>query len=121
MLCCFPHLLFDADRIKMDKTAKFIRKGVKVMNRSEMITVIAERVGISRKEVSRVLDELNDVTVEALKKGEKVTLSGFGSFELRVRSAHTGHNPRTGEQIEVKETRTVAFRPGKVLKAAVMK
>lgn len=91
------------------------------MNRSEMIAILAEKVGFSRKDIECILDEMNTVTVEALAQGDKVAFSGFGSFEVRTRAAHTGRDPRTGEQIDVAETRTVAFRPGKVLKAAITK
>ncbi len=91
------------------------------MNRSEMIAILAEKVGFSRKDIEHILDEMNTVTVEALAQGDKVAFSGFGSFEVRTRAAHTGRDPRTGEQIDVAETRTVAFRPGKVLKAAITK
>ncbi len=96
-------------------------KGSSFMNRSEMIAILAERVGFSRKDIERVLDEMNRITMDTLASGEKVAFSGFGSFEVRTRAAHTGRDPRTGEQIEVAETRTVAFRPGKVLKSAITK
>ncbi len=86
-----------------------------------MIAILAEKTGFSRKDVERVLDEMNKVTVEMLASGEKVAFSGFGSFEVRSRAAHLGRDPRTGEQIDVAETRTVAFRPGKVLKSAITK
>lgn len=91
------------------------------MNRSEMIDILAEKVGFSRKDIERILNEMNNITVETLAKGEKVAFSGFGSFEVRSRAAHTGRDPRTGEQIDVAETQTVAFRPGKVLKSAITK
>ena len=91
------------------------------MNRSAMIDILAEKVGFSRKDIERILNEMNNITVETLAKGEKVAFSGFGSFEVRSRAAHTGRDPRTGEQIDVAETRTVAFRPGKVLKSAITK
>ena len=91
------------------------------MNRSEMIDILAEKVGFSRKDIERILNEMNSITVETLAKGEKVAFSGFGSFEVRSRAAHTGRDPRTGEQIDVAETQTVAFRPGKVLKSAITK
>lgn len=91
------------------------------MNRSAMIDILAEKVGFSRKDIERILNEMNSITVETLAKGEKVAFSGFGSFEVRSRAAHTGRDPRTGEQIDVAETRTVAFRPGKVLKSAITK
>ena len=91
------------------------------MNRSEIIDNLAEKVGFSRKDIERILNEMNNITVETLAKGEKVAFSGFGSFEVRSRAAHTGRDPRTGEQIDVAETQTVAFRPGKVLKSAITK
>lgn len=91
------------------------------MNRSEMVAILAEKTKFSRKDIEQVLEEMNNITVETLAKGEKVAFSGFGSFEVRARAAHLGRDPRTGEQIEVAETRTVAFRPGKVLKTAITK
>lgn len=91
------------------------------MNRSEMVAILAEKVGLSRKDIEKTLDEMNQITVETLASGDKVAFSGFGSFEVRTRAAHTGRDPRTGEKIEVAETKTVAFRPGKVLKSAISK
>lgn len=91
------------------------------MNRSEMIAILAEKLSLSRKDVERVIDEMNTLTIEKLSQGEKVAFSGFGSFEVRTRAAHMGRDPRTGELIEVSQTRTVAFRPGKALKTAVTK
>ncbi|MBE6936005.1 MAG: HU family DNA-binding protein [Ruminococcaceae bacterium] len=91
------------------------------MNRSDMVAILAEKVKFSRKDVELILTECNNLTIETLAKGEKVAFSGFGTFELRSRAAHTGRDPRTGEPIQVAETNTVAFRPGKALKAAITK
>ena len=89
------------------------------MNRSEMIAIIAEKTGFTRKDVEKLMDEANAVIVDTLAAGDKVAFSGFGTFEVRTRAAHTGRDPRTGEQIQVAETKTVAFRPGKILKTAI--
>ena len=66
------------------------------MNRSEMIAILAEKVGFSRKDIEHILDEMNTVTVEALAQGDKVAFSGFGSFEVRTRAAHTGARSANG-------------------------
>ncbi len=86
------------------------------MNKAELIAAVAAKAGVSQKDagivVSAVLDEIKD----ALKKGDKVQLVGFGSFEVRAKAARTGKNPRTGETIEIPASKAPAFKAGKAFK-----
>ena len=91
------------------------------MNKSDLIVEMTEKTVLSRREVEKVVSEMIAAMIEKLAQGEKVSLSGFGTFETRTRAAHTGRDPRTGAMIEIRETSTVAFRPGKVLKSAITK
>ena len=91
------------------------------MNKSDLINELAERTGILKRDVERIVVEMNAIMIEKLSAGEKVAMSGFGTFETRSRAAHTGRDPRTGELIQIRETNTVAFRPGKLLKEAITK
>ena len=93
------------------------------MNKSELTQKLAERTNLSRSEASRAVDALfsvNDgIIAKALRSGEKVQITGFGSFETRKREARTGRNPRTGKEIKIKASKSAAFRAGKGLKDAV--
>ncbi|MBQ3085568.1 MAG: HU family DNA-binding protein [Clostridia bacterium] len=86
------------------------------MNKAELIAAVAAKADISQKEagivVAAVLDEIKD----ALKKGDKVQLVGFGSFEVREKAARTGKNPRTGETIAIPASKAPAFKAGKAFK-----
>ena len=91
------------------------------MNKAELIAAVAAKAGVSQKDagvvVAAVLDEIKD----ALKKGDKVQLVGFGSFEVRAKAARTGKNPRTGETINIPASKAPVFKAGKALKDAVAK
>ncbi len=89
------------------------------MNKSELIERVAAATGKTKKEAGQVVDAVLETISEALKRGEKVSLVGFGNFEVRERSARTGRNPQTGETIHIEATRVPAFKPGKQLKEAV--
>lgn len=91
------------------------------MNKSELILELMEKTGMQRRDVEIMVSSFFDLIIERLAQGEKVTFSGFGTFESRTRAAHTGRDPRTGEIIEIQETKQVAFRPGKVMKEAISK
>ncbi|WP_286170842.1 HU family DNA-binding protein [Bacillus sp. NTK071] len=91
-----------------------------VMNKAELLTTVAERAELSKKDTARVVDTLMDTIAEALAKGEKVQLVGFGNFEVRERSARKGRNPQTGEEILIQASKTPAFKPGKALKEKVV-
>ncbi|HEX2094051.1 MAG TPA: HU family DNA-binding protein [Longimicrobiaceae bacterium] len=90
------------------------------MNRSELVQQLASKAGISRADAQRTVEALFDVNngiiPEALKRGDKVQITGFGSFETRRREARTGRNPRTGKEIQIEASTSAAFRAGKGLK-----
>ncbi len=86
------------------------------MNKSELIDAIAVSADISKAAAGRALDGAMDAVKKALKKGEMVTLVGFGSFYVGKRAARTGRNPRTGDPIKIKAAKVPKFRPGKGLK-----
>ncbi len=86
------------------------------MNKSELIDAIAVSADISKAAAGRALDGAMDAVKKALKKGEMVTLVGFGSFYVGKRAARTGRNPRTGDAIKIKAAKVPKFRAGKGLK-----
>jgi DNA-binding protein HU-beta len=86
------------------------------VNKSEMIDAIAASADISKAAAGRALDSAMEAIKNALKKGDIVTLVGFGSFYTGKRAARTGRNPRTGENIKIKAAKVPKFRPGKALK-----
>ena len=89
------------------------------MNKAELIAAVAEKSGLTRKDSEKaILAALDTITV-TLKKGEKVQLVGFGVFETRTRPAHKGHNPMTGAEIEIAESKAASFKAGKALKEAL--
>lgn len=93
------------------------------MNKSELTQRLAERTNLSRADASRAVDAIfssdDGLIAEALRKGEKVQITGFGSFETRQREARTGRNPRTGKEIKIGASTSAAFRAGKGLKDSV--
>ena len=91
------------------------------MNKTELIAVAAEYAGMSKKDAERLLNAAIDAITISLSKGEKVALSGFGTFEIKEREARVGRNPHTRESIEIPATRVPAFKPSKALKDIIMK
>ena len=89
------------------------------MNKAELIERIAASADLSKASAGRALDAALDAITKDLKKGNSVTLVGFGTFSVGKRSARTGRNPRTGETIRIKATKTPRFKAGKALKDAV--
>lgn len=89
------------------------------MNKSELIEHIATQADISRAAAARALEAVIGGVTTALKKGEGVSLVGFGTFAVSTRAARTGRNPRTGDEIKIKKAKVPKFRPGKALKDAV--
>ena len=89
------------------------------MNKSELISAIAESANLTKADAGRALDAFTSSITESLKNAEPVTLIGFGTFEVRDRAARTGRNPRTGEAIQIKASKNPAFKAGKALKEAV--
>lgn len=89
------------------------------MNKSVLIQAVAKSTGLSRNEVAAATNSLIDTISDALVKGERVTLTGFGTFELSHRKARAGVNPRTGENIRIAEMSLPRFRAGKALRTRV--
>lgn len=91
------------------------------MNKAELITSMAEKSGLTKKETEAVLKSFVESVEEALEKGEKVQLVGFGTFETRERAARTGRNPRTKEEIQIPASKVPVFKAGKEFKDIVNK
>ncbi|NCC30694.1 MAG: HU family DNA-binding protein [Chloroflexia bacterium] len=89
------------------------------MQKTDFIKAVAEKAGVSQKETKLVIDSALDVITEQLAKGEKVTLTGFGTFEVRHRQQREGVNPQTREKITIPETKTPGFSASSTLKEAV--
>ena len=89
------------------------------MNKTELVSAMAERLGASKKHSEEALTVALDLITEALAEGEKVQLVGFGSFEVRERAPRIGRNPRTKEKVTIPASKAVQFKSGKVLKRAV--
>ncbi|HEY5703135.1 MAG TPA: HU family DNA-binding protein [Gammaproteobacteria bacterium] len=89
------------------------------MNKAELIDAIAESADLSKASASRALDSVIDNITNSLKKGDTVTLVGFGTFSVRNRAARTGRNPRTGETINIRASKVPGFKAGKALKDAI--
>ena len=89
------------------------------MTRSELVIEVAERAGISPKECDLLLRALTETIKERIAAGEKITISGFGTFERRIRRATVARNPKTHEPMEIAEQYVAAFRAGTGLKEAV--
>lgn len=89
------------------------------MNKSDLIAQVAEKTGLTKKVAGDAVESVFSIIADALAAGEKVTLVGFGTFEVRERAARRGVNPATGESIEIPASRVPAFKAGKSLKEAV--
>ena len=86
------------------------------MNKTELVAAMAEQTNLSKKDAEAALKAFIDVVSEELKKGEKVQLVGFGTFEVSERAAREGRNPQTGETMEIKASKTPKFKAEKALK-----
>ena len=82
----------------------------------ELIAAIAEKTELTKKDAEKALKAFTDVVAEELKKGEKVQLVGFGTFEVSERAAREGRNPQTGETMKIEASKTPKFKAGKALK-----
>ena len=89
------------------------------MNKTELVKAVAREADVSRQTAQRVVDATVKSVTRALQKEEVVTLTGFGSFQVRNRDARVGRNPRTGELVDIKASKTPVFKAGKVLKESV--
>ncbi|WP_338473325.1 HU family DNA-binding protein (plasmid) [Niallia sp. XMNu-256] len=89
------------------------------MNKTDLVKAVAKRAELTQKDATKAVDALFDTISNTLAQEEKIQLVGFGTFEVRERSARKGRNPQTGEEIEIAASKVPAFKPGKELKEAV--
>ncbi|HEX7804331.1 MULTISPECIES: HU family DNA-binding protein [Pseudoxanthomonas] len=89
------------------------------MNKTELIDHVAESADLSKADAARAVDAVISSVTKALKKGDSVTVVGFGTFQVRERAARTGRNPKTGDTINIAASKNPAFKAGKALKDAV--
>lgn len=86
------------------------------MNKTELITAVADQAELSKKDAEKALKAFTDIVADELKKGEKVQLVGFGTFEVSERAAREGRNPQTGETMSIAASKAPKFKAGKALK-----
>ena len=91
------------------------------MNKTELVAAMAENAGVSKKDAEKTLKAFVDVVTAELKKGEKVQLVGFGTFEVSERAAREGRNPQTGKTMKIAASKAPKFKAGKALKDIVNK
>ncbi len=91
------------------------------MNKAELVAAIAAKTELSKKDSEKALKAFIDVVSEELKKGEKVQLVGFGTFEVAKRAARTGRNPQTGKEMKIAASKAPKFKAGKSLKDEINK
>ncbi len=89
------------------------------MTKADLIAAIAKEVKISKAAAEKAVNAFCGSVMKALKKGEKLTLTGFGTFSVARRRARAGRNPQTGKEIKISATKVAKFRAGKLLKAAI--
>lgn len=89
------------------------------MNKGDLVQALADKTGESKRNAEEFLNAFIDTVTAQVKKGERVQLPGFGTFERRARSARTARNPRTGEEIQIAATKVPAFKPGAGFKNTV--
>ncbi len=89
------------------------------MNKNELVESVAEQTGLPKKDGARLVAAFIEAITEALERGEKVQIAGFGTFEVRERAAREGRNPQTGEAIKIAASKAPAFKAGKALKEMI--
>ena len=89
------------------------------MNKADLIAVLSEDAGITKTQANDVLNSFTSTVTKTLKKGDKVTLVGFGTFSVSKRAARTGRNPQTGATIKIKAKKVAKFKAGKELSAKI--
>ncbi|MCP1727080.1 DNA-binding protein HU-beta [Natronospira proteinivora] len=89
------------------------------MNKQELIEAVAASADLSKADATRAVDSVVDTVTQTLKKGDQVTLVGFGTFSVKERAARTGRNPQTGQTIQIAASKVPGFKAGKALKDAV--
>ena len=91
------------------------------MNKAELVAAVADKTGLSKKDSEKAVNATFEAITAALEAGEKVSLVGFGAFDVKERAARMGRNPRTKEEVEIPASRVPQFKAGKALKDAVAK
>ena len=89
------------------------------MNKTELVAAMADKTELSKKDAEAALKAFTDVVAEELKKGEKIQLVGFGTFEVAERAARTGRNPQTGAEMKIAASKAPKFKAGKALKDSI--
>ncbi len=89
------------------------------MNKAELVAAVADKAGISKKDAEAAVKAFTDVVTEELKKGEKIQMVGFGTFEVSERAARVGRNPQTKKEIKIPASKAPKFKAGKALKDAI--
>lgn len=89
------------------------------MTKTDLIAAVADKAGMTKVDAGKALDAMVDAVTGALKRGDKVTFTGFGTFEVRSRAARMGRNPQTGAPMHISASKTPAFKAGKGLKDSV--
>ena len=89
------------------------------MNKAEFIAAVSDAAGLTKVEGGRAVEAIIETVKKALKKGDTISLVGFGTFIVRKRAARTGRNPRTGAKIKIKASKNPSFKAGKALKDAI--
>jgi DNA-binding protein HU-beta len=89
------------------------------MNKAEFVSAIADAAGLTKVDAGKAVESAIKVIEKSLKKGDSVSIVGFGTFTVRKRAARTGRNPRTGATIKIKASKVPAFKAGKALKDAL--
>jgi DNA-binding protein HU-beta len=101
--------------VDLDKNYNIQRRNFN-MNKAELVSAMAEKTELSKKDAEAALKAFTDVVAEELKKGEKIQLVGFGTFEVSERAARTGRNPQTGAEMTIPASKAPKFKAGKALK-----
>ena len=89
------------------------------MTKADLVDAIYQRVGFSKKESAKIVEQVFDIIKETLETGENIKISGFGNFVVRDKRARVGRNPQTGEEIEISARRVLTFKPSQVLRNAL--
>ena len=89
------------------------------MTKRELVVAVAEKIGLTQSEVSEIVEHTLKAITDALATGNRLEIRNFGVFEVKVREARMGRNPRTGQEVPIPEKRVATFKPGKALKAKV--
>ena len=105
----------------MHKVYILMEKEILSMNKLELVSAIAEQANLTKKDAEAALKAFVDSVEGSLKKGEKVQLVGFGTFEVRERAARVGRNPQTGAEMKIDAAKVLTFKAGKALKELINK